>query len=295
MNETKSHQAEAENPIDPVFGNPAYKYATKNGVRYFIEKNTDTIFQEELPSVENMEDYLDEQYTSGVYKAYNKAREFKIKTGLIRLEKIISFGVTGKKCADIGCSTGAFIEAADQFGFETEGFELSTEAIELAPERIRKKIIRADVNQHLESTSQRYNLITAYDILEHMQDPRAFLVSLKKSLEPSGVLAIATPDTSHFLRRIMGVAWPMLQPMQHTVLFSRKGLKKLLEELGFIDVKIFRGQKVLTLRYLFDQVKEPSPSLGKFLSFVAKFLPRVILDYKISLNISEMFVVCRLK
>ena len=188
---------------------------------------------------------------------------------------------------------GAFIEATDGFGLDVKGYELSEKAISQAPADIRKKIVNADVNQHIKSSGKKYDLITAYDILEHMQDPRDFLKNLKEAMQPKGVLAISTPDTDHFLRFVLGPLWPMLQPMQHTVLFSKNGLRELLLDIGFSDIAIYKGQKVLTLRYLVNQVAEPSPKLGKFLKLLIAPLPSWILDKNLVLNISEMFVLCR--
>jgi len=279
--------------IDPIFGKPSHLYAKLSAATYYIEPETVTIFQRENPTVEDMEDYLSEQYATGSYKAYSALRPLKIETGNRRLKRIMKYGVNVGSCADVGCATGAFMESAQNFGFEVKGFELSESAINLAPEGIREKIIKADINSYLESSSEKYDLVTAYDILEHVQDPKAFLRGLMGLLNPGGVIAIATPDTEHFLRKLLGRSWPMLQPMQHTFLFGRAGLSRLMQDVGFADVRAEAAEKVLTLEYLFDQVAEPSPLLGGVLQKFGRVLPRSIKSRPMGLNLSEMFVTAR--
>lgn len=282
-----------ETIIDPIFGKPSHLYAELESSNYYIEPETMTIFQRENPTVADMENYLSEQYSRGFYKKYSELRPLKIETGNRRLKRLLKYGMNVRSCADIGCATGAFMECAQNFGFEVKGFELSQIAINLAPDSIRNKIIKADINSYLVSTSEKFDLVTAYDILEHVQDPKSFLQELKMLLNPGGIIAISTPDTEHFLRRLLGKAWPMLQPMQHTFLFGRSGLTRLMQEVGFIDVRAEAAEKVLTLEYLFDQVAEPSPVLGGALQKFGKVLPNIIKSHPVCLNLSEMFVMAR--
>lgn len=280
---------------DPIFSKNAILYAKLEGADYYLEKEFETIFQLEIPNVDKMKKYLEKAYEDGIYKDYSNARKLKIKTGQVRLKIIEDYNVPGKLNADIGCSTGSFMEAALDFGYKVTGYELSEKAISLSPDFIKPNIIQADVNEHLDGKLLKYDLVTAYDILEHMQNPKLFLFNLKQALSSGGVLAISTPDTSHFLRKIMRSSWPMLQPMQHTVLFSKTGLSVLLEDLGFCEVKVFPGQKVLTLRYLFNQVIDTTPHLKWLMKIGLTILPKFLLNKEIIFNISEMFVLCRNK
>jgi 2-polyprenyl-3-methyl-5-hydroxy-6-metoxy-1,4-benzoquinol methylase len=279
--------------VDPIFGRPSTLYIRKGRANYFIEPTTKLVFQSELPTVDEMEAYVQEQYQEGVYHEYSSARDLKYETGRRRLNAITTYGVNGTRYLDVGCATGVFMEAAQDTGFDVTGIEISEEASKMASDAVSDKIILADVNELVSETAARYDLITAYDILEHVQDPRAFLEDLSSALAPGGVLAIATPATDHFLRILMGSSWPMLQPMQHTFLFSKSGLRELLADIGFEEINVGPAEKVLTLEYLFEQVAEPSPTLGKFLIQLGKITPKFLRQKPIGLNISEMFVLAR--
>src|SRR5205085_10927698 len=122
----------------------------------------------------------------------------------------------------------------------------ASSAIDQADPLIRDKILQGDVNQELGRWKGTMDWISAFDIIEHTHHPVQFLENIKKILKPGGLLVMSTPDTDHFLRRVMGANWPMLQPFQHTVLFSREAMKKLLLSEGFTDIKIESTHKYLT-------------------------------------------------
>ena len=83
-----------------------------------------------------------------------------------------------------------------------------------------------------------FDVVSAFDLIEHVPDPRAFLRDCAGRLKPGGVLLISTPDTDHLLRFVMGSRWPMLQPMQHLYLCSRGARsQRALRAEGFDDVQ----------------------------------------------------------
>ena len=82
---------------------------------------------------------------------------------------------------------------------------------------------------------------------------------------------LATPDTGHFLRYLMRSHWPMLQPLQHMYLFSKKAMRKALEITGFNNIFIQNANKTLSLQYLMGQVKMNNPLLAKMYSAFQQF------------------------
>ena len=68
-------------------------------------------------------------------------------------------------------------------------------------------------------------------------------------------MVLTTPDTRHAFRFLMGARWPMLQPEQHTFLFSRRSLRLALEKVGFEEVVVRRATKSSTLEYLARQIE----------------------------------------
>jgi len=187
------------------------------------------IFQERPPSSCEMAEYADAEYESGLYREYVGAAPLKYETFRRRMGLIAKY-VTGGRLLDVGCSSGFFIEIALEHGFDAYGVEFSKQAIGMAKREIRERITHGDVNLVGERGGEKFDLIVAFDIIEHTQDPIKVLQDMRKILSPEGWLVLTTPNTDHFLRYLMGSRWPMLEPLQHTFLFSKRAMRRVLEQ-----------------------------------------------------------------
>jgi 2-polyprenyl-3-methyl-5-hydroxy-6-metoxy-1,4-benzoquinol methylase len=278
--------------LAPTNGRPAQFYCSKGGAEYYIEPTSGTIFQSKMPAVTDMSQYAETEYSAGVYKEYAKSRDLKIATALPRLAAIKTLA-PGKRLLDVGCATGFFLEAAVEQGYEASGVEFSTVAISLARPDIRERITCGDVNTLLGQDVAKFDVVTAFDIIEHVQDPVKFVEDIRNALVPGGVLALSTPDTGHFLRYLMRSKWPMLQPMQHTVLFSRRAIEELLKRCGFVDVKVETAHKFLTLDYLSDQLAATNPFLQRGYQALRWLVPSPLRRKPIAVNIGEFVAYAR--
>jgi cyclopropane fatty-acyl-phospholipid synthase-like methyltransferase len=239
-----------------------------------------------------MNRYADQEYSSGAYKKYAESRDLKIATARPRLAAIKSLA-TGRRLLDVGCGTGFFLELAAAEGFVAYGIEFSNVAISLARDDIRANIICGDVNSLLKQGTDKFDVVTAFDIIEHVQHPVQFLEDIREVLVPGGLLVLSTPDTEHFLRYLMRSKWPMLQPMQHTVLFSRRSIAALLECCRFVEVKVEPTHKNLTLDYLGDQFIETNPNVHRFCRYLRCFLPSALRSRAFRINIGEFVAYAR--
>lgn len=213
--ERPTNRPPGDRPICPVTGAPGKFYCKKDGHAYYLNEGSGIIFQSPLPEVKDMESYADQEYAEGAYRNYVQAEALKKKTGSRRLKLIQQLigSPKGRKLIDVGCSCGFFLEEALRAGYEVCGVEFSSVAISQAHPSVRDRIICADVNELSSMSNERYDVVTAFDIIEHTQRPVAFVESLKRLLRPDGLLVMTTPDTGHWLRYLMGARWPMLQPM----------------------------------------------------------------------------------
>lgn len=276
----------------PINGLPGTFYCRKDDAVYYLEPTSGTIFQARMPSVDAMKQYADDEYAAGVYQEYAKARDLKIETARPRLAAIKQLA-RGKRLLDIGCATGFFMEAAAEQGFDVRGVEFSAEAIALARPDIRDRIVQGDVNALAGRESDRFDVVTAFDIIEHVQNPASFLADIRDILLPGGILALSTPDTGHFLRYLMGSRWPMLQPMQHTVLFSQRSLAELLKRCGFGDIRVETTRKFLTVDYLADQLTVTNPGLSRTYHKLSWVVPGMLRRKPVGVNIGEFVAYAR--
>jgi len=275
--------------ICPINKLQAKFYACKGRADYYIEPIDGIIFQSVLPTIAEMEAFNQQEYMDGVYRAYFEMEHLKKRTAEHRLKYIRQYGKSFGRLLDVGCSVGFFIEVAQDSGFIVQGVELSSQAIAIAKDSVRDKISHADANEHIRKYGACYDVVTAYDIIEHTQNPKLFLEDLYSALAPGGVVAIAAPDTDHFLRYIMGRYWSMLQPMQHNFLLSKRSIEAMLIEAGFEDVVVLPAKKTLTLNYLFHQLSQTNPVIARLYSYIERIIPSLVGDMPLDINIGEFF------
>jgi 2-polyprenyl-3-methyl-5-hydroxy-6-metoxy-1,4-benzoquinol methylase len=244
-----------------------------------------------------MMDYANAEYSNGLYREYLEANDLKYATFEYRLNKVIEAfkkqnpSGASPRILDVGCSNGRFIEVAIRNGIDAWGLELSENAIAAAAPTTRGRIYRGDANNIESLGMEKSDIITAFDLVEHLFDPFSFLNNLRKMVTENGLIVITTPDASSLLRLLMGKNWPMLQPFQHTILLSRKASKMLLQKTNYTNVLVDGTKKVFTLDYLFNQLRGPSPSLYQTYNRFNKILPRFMRENKIQVNIGEMMLV----
>lgn len=271
----------------PLTKQPTKIYCEKPPATYYVSKQIGLIFQGEPPSVEKMQSYAEKEYSTGVYQKYVDAAPLKKEMFRKRISPIQQ-RIKGGRLLDVGCSSGFFLETALESGFDAFGIEFSKEAIAQAKPEIQKRITCADVNEWVREKKQTFDVIVAFDLIEHTQDPLLFLQNLKKMLSPNGWIVISTPDIGHFLRYLMRSHWPMLQPLQHTYLFSKKAMLKAFEMTGLENIHIQNATKTLSLDYLMGQIQQNNPLLSKLYRLLSRLLPKKLMLKPFSVNIGEM-------
>jgi SAM-dependent methyltransferase len=128
---------------------------------------------------------------------------------------------------DIGCATGIFLNCAARY-MRVEGIELSQWAADTAPRRHRvDRQTLAMLN-----SSQKFNIITLWGVIEHIENPRSEIRSAKAHLVKDGLLFIYTGDRSASVTRILGKRWWWYQGM-HIQYFTKSSLQPLLVSEGF--------------------------------------------------------------
>lgn len=287
-----STPAPPKSDVCPITGNPSLKYARKDSAVYLRDPQSGIIFLAEKPQLEDMAAFVDAEYEAGLYREYVNARPLKLATMRRRLPVIREYA-RGPRLLDVGCGAGFFIETALEAGFDAMGIELSPKAIELAQPEVRGRITCGDVNVLLASDPRQFDVVTAFDIIEHTLDPAAFLDDIGRVLAPGGLLVVSTPDTGHWLRPVMRDRWPMLQPHQHTFLFSQPAMRALLSEHGYEPIVMQSARKVVTIDYLFGQLRQTNPVLSRALDRAKRVLPADVRYREIAVNIGEMFACAR--
>lgn len=184
------------------------------------------------------------------------------------LHRISQFKPSGT-LLDVGCATGLFMQKAQQFGFNVYGFDVSAYATRIAQKRHPGRVKLTTVSEARYQLKY-FDVITLFDVIEHLQDPRQDLKNLKKFLKPDGMLVINTGDASSLLAHLQGKSWHYFSPPQHLFFFSRSTLTTLLQQAGFEVLAIHPKGKWISLRYLLNLMKQIHHN-----PFAAYLYPRV--------------------
>jgi SAM-dependent methyltransferase len=150
---------------------------------------------------------------------------------------------------DVGCGNGQFMSIARQCGYECVGIDVSVEGVRLCRER-GLVAVAADFLNH--EYSQRFDLVTFWDVVEHLRCPLDFLVRARSVLGPGGAIVLKIPgfEALHFalLRIVPGRAGLILGAPEHVQYFTRKSLGCLLERSGFSEVTWLPSLRFRSLR-----------------------------------------------
>ncbi|MGW5362332.1 class I SAM-dependent methyltransferase [Actinopolymorpha pittospori] len=145
---------------------------------------------------------------------------------------------------EAGCAGGFFVEAAREAGIAADGVELSPECVKFAREQLHMPVRLGTFESKTPATP--VGAVCAFHVLEHVDDPRAFLEAARRFLIPGGWLALEVPNIESAGARREGTAWPGLQPEHHRWHFSPRSLPRLVEAAGFV---VHRCDTVLARYY----------------------------------------------
>jgi SAM-dependent methyltransferase len=95
------------------------------------------------------------------------------------------------RIADVGCGTGGNLGLLDRWG-EVTGVDSSPEALRFCSQRGRTNVVRGSADR-LPFAEASLDLVTALDVLEHLQDDRAALAEFRRVLRPGGHLVLTVP------------------------------------------------------------------------------------------------------
>jgi SAM-dependent methyltransferase len=117
-----------------------------------------------------------------------------------RLRILNRFADSGR-LLDAGCAFGYFMKRLEK-KFDVYGIDISEYAVSETRKLIERPehAVCGDVQEHV-PFSEPFDVITAFDIIEHLSDPRAALISIEKALKDGGLLYLEIPLAETLINR----------------------------------------------------------------------------------------------
>jgi SAM-dependent methyltransferase len=139
---------------------------------------------------------------------------------------------------ELGCGTGHNLAMLGGFG-NVDGLELDDEARAMSEQRLGRAIMSSPLPQLADVADRHYDLVGAFDVIEHIDDDRAALASIATKLKPGGKFVMTVPA-----HQWMWSAHDVVN--HHKRRYSKRSLRRLIEgsplqieKLGFFNSLLF--------------------------------------------------------
>lgn len=187
------------------------------------------VFSKRIPSTNELEIY---------YKNYglnNYLSPITIKRYNQILDQLEPYRKTNK-LMDVGCGIGFFLVEAKKRGWEVYGTEISEESAKICREKgiqIKEEVLNSE-NYEPES----FDVITSFEVIEHINNPIDDLKHFYKILRKSGIVYITTPNFNSLLRYKLKGNYNIITYPEHLSYYTPQTLNKAFSLTGFKKQKI---------------------------------------------------------
>lgn len=276
---------------DSQEGVEGYLVPGKEWGRHVKCKNCHLIYMNPMEKVSKTNDYY--------FKAKNThaptIRESYLRTAKSQVRLVQKYA-SGTNLLDIGCAQGFFLYSASKARYNIKGIEISQDAAEYAVREFGLDV-EAKPFEELRFPENHFDVVTLWQVLEHVPYPLTILKEVHRILKPGGLLVVSTPDIAGIPAKILRKRWWDIKRL-HINQFSTKTLRDILQNGGFKNISSvsYRGFVSLSilltmmLKYLdaYEQLKalfNPDSILGKVLNKIMLIYPSrlnhcVVLGFK---------------
>jgi SAM-dependent methyltransferase len=129
---------------------------------------------------------------------------------------------------DVGTGLGYLARALTSAGFRAIGLDLSERAVARARRRFGDHYVVADFFDWSRRYPERYDVVAMLELIEHVEDPRAWIEAGLFLIKPGGRLLLSTPNRSFYP---MGTVWETEAPL-HLWWFSPRAINVLADGAG---------------------------------------------------------------
>lgn len=244
--------------------------------KFKVIKNNYGFYQiNPTPSEEEITKFYAEEFYTGEYKNFNDSslevqlndEEFfhgrwnDIYQNFIEIDKKFE---NKAEILDVGCGWGLALQFFKKKGYDCYGFDPAKEAVEYGCKK-GLKIKHAGLKSLDVFDGKKFDIISLFNVLEHMSDPAEVIKQIKKIIKKNGILVIDVPNEFNEFQlsgrdtHKLNDWW--IAPPNHLNYFSRDSLVNLLEKFDF-EVKICEASFPLEMFLLFGDNYVKDGKLG---------------------------------
>lgn len=189
-----------------------------------------------LATAESQHRQIEETYRHD-YAGHRVDAVFEEKCRIAIAEDISPLVPTPADLLDVGCGNGSFVLAAEEAGYRALGIDISPEGVEFAASRGANA---QNLDFLIHDFERKFDVITMWDVVEHLREPASFLVRASELLNADGVLVIKTPSIGEpclrMVQRFPSLASALLETPDHVQFWTKRSMDALLTRTGFGEV-----------------------------------------------------------
>lgn len=184
------------------------------------------VFDTRIPSTEELVEFY-KRYNYSSIKPISSATVASFTRLLDQFEKLRKNG----SILDIGCGQGDFLVAAKTAGWDTYGTEYSAAAANIL--RSRNIKVHEGPIQNAMFGDRQFDVITAFEVIEHINSPREFFATVYSKLRPGGMFYCTTPNFDALLRYFEKDRFQIICYPEHISFYTSRSLRFISECTGF--------------------------------------------------------------
>lgn len=185
---------------------------------------------------------------------------------------------------DVGCGPGYFLSYLQDKKIKYKGLELAKFLVEIC----QQKGLNVGMNEISEEPDQAYNIITMFDVLEHIVNPVSLMKTLNRKLIKGGFVLAYVPNIHSLAYHLMGEYQNTLVPFQHFGFYDPASLQYLARQSGFtIHSLDYYGLDLMD--YLYMKADQDEVNYHKNLATAIPLLQAVLDKQKLSNHMRVVF------
>lgn len=236
----------------------------KDGFDFVQCRGCTLTYVDPVPNETMLARWYSEASSQKWFEARALAQSMEVRTRAIfapRLLEIAERRPERGRLLDVGCSRGYFLALARREGWQPFGVEIDAALAAETAARVECQTWagRLETAQVPES---HFDVVTLWEVLEHVIEPLELLAAIGRVLRPGGLLALSTPNYAGIEFGAVGPAHKNIDAPAHINYFTPSTLSLLLERAGFVDVDLATPGR-LDLDNVLDAIGDsPTPGIG---------------------------------
>ncbi len=218
--------------------------------------------------------YLDTQDANYLQNAEYRKRRFASER-LAIIARHLQRDPIGARLLDVGCGTGWFLEVAQQAGYAVVGLEVGAELARFTSEKLGVQVFTHPLPEL--AASQRFDVITLFDVIEHVPDPGGLLKAVRSHLNPGGIAIVFTPNLDSLGLAVLGAHSSLIMPAEHLYYFTPASPRRLIEQANLEAISFStKGMDIADMYSYYRDVSRINP-IADFLRDRGSLLQAVLM------------------